>query len=62
MWPLFCFQDDQTVTQVPIDPRHHDRLPRQRSIIHRVTDEQKKWKGVVQAQRQSVYDSHSMLN
>ncbi|XP_064600682.1 proton-transporting V-type ATPase complex assembly regulator TMEM9-like [Liolophura sinensis] len=55
-------EDDQTVTQVPIEPRHPDRLPRQRSIIHRVTDEQKKWKGVVQAQRQSVYDSHSMLN
>nr|KAG5711079.1 hypothetical protein BaRGS_004723 [Batillaria attramentaria] len=37
-------------------------LARQRSIINRVTDEQKRWKGTVQEQRRNIYDRHTMLN
>ncbi|KAK6170701.1 hypothetical protein SNE40_019025 [Patella caerulea] len=37
-------------------------LARQRSIINRVTNEQKKWKGTVQEQRRNIYDRHAMLN
>ncbi|KAK3580510.1 hypothetical protein CHS0354_001111 [Potamilus streckersoni] len=48
--------DDQSVTRMPLSGG------RQRSIINRVTDEQKKWKGVVQEQRRNIYDKHSMLN
>ncbi|ESO87238.1 hypothetical protein LOTGIDRAFT_183671 [Lottia gigantea] len=33
-----------------------------RSIINRVTNEQKKWKGTVQEQRRNIYDRHAMLN
>ncbi|XP_046553869.1 proton-transporting V-type ATPase complex assembly regulator TMEM9-like isoform X1 [Haliotis rubra] len=35
---------------------------RQRSILNRVSDEQKKWKGTVKEQRKHIYDRHSMLN
>ncbi|XP_025099216.1 transmembrane protein 9-like [Pomacea canaliculata] len=35
---------------------------RQRSILNRVTDEQKKWKATVQDQRKNIYDRHTMLN
>ncbi|KAK7107672.1 proton-transporting V-type ATPase complex assembly regulator TMEM9-like isoform X2 [Littorina saxatilis] len=35
---------------------------RQRSLLNRVTDEQKKWKGTVQEQRRNIYDRHTMLN
>ena len=35
---------------------------RQRSLLNRMTDEQKKWKGTVQEQRRNIYDRHTMLN
>lgn len=54
-------QDEHSVTSTaPVISRME--LTRQRSIINRVSDEQKKWKGTVQEQRKNIYDRHSMLN
>lgn len=53
--------DEHSVTSsAPVISRME--LTRQRSIINRVSDEQKKWKGTVQEQRKNIYDRHSMLN
>ncbi|CAI9735689.1 9 isoform X4 [Octopus vulgaris] len=46
----------------PPPPPLAAQLGRQRSILNRVSDEQKKWKGTVQEQRRNIYDRHSMLN
>ncbi|GAB1605748.1 transmembrane protein 9-like isoform X3 [Argonauta hians] len=46
----------------PPPPSLAAQLGRQRSILNRVSDEQKKWKGTVQEQRRNIYDRHSMLN
>lgn len=46
----------------PPPPPLSSQLGRQRSILNRVSDEQKKWKGTVQEQRRNIYDRHSMLN
>ncbi|KAK3096670.1 hypothetical protein FSP39_002249 [Pinctada imbricata] len=35
---------------------------RQRSIIDRVSNEQKRWKGTVEEQRKQIYDRHKLLN
>ncbi|KAK7503287.1 hypothetical protein BaRGS_00005552 [Batillaria attramentaria] len=57
-------QEDMTVPRMsqmePSERAAH--LARQRSIINRVTDEQKRWKGTVQEQRRNIYDRHTMLN
>ncbi|XP_060079719.1 proton-transporting V-type ATPase complex assembly regulator TMEM9-like isoform X1 [Ylistrum balloti] len=50
--------DDHSVSQMSSRPE----MTRQRSIINRVTDEQKKWKGTVQEQRKTIYDRHALLN
>ncbi|VDI63229.1 Hypothetical predicted protein [Mytilus galloprovincialis] len=53
--------DEHSVTSAtPVVSRAE--LTRQRSIINRVTDEQKRWKGTVKEQRRNIYDKHSMLN
>jgi len=39
-----------------------DQMTRQRSILDKVSTEQKKWKGTVQKQRENIYDRHAMLN
>lgn len=46
----------------PPAPSLRAHLGGQRSILNRVSDEQKKWKGTVQEQRRNIYDRHSMLN
>ncbi|KAK7497302.1 hypothetical protein BaRGS_00011346, partial [Batillaria attramentaria] len=57
-------EEDMTVPRMsqmePSERAAH--LARQRSIINRVTDEQKRWKGTVQEQRRNIYDRHTMLN
>ncbi|VDI63228.1 Hypothetical predicted protein [Mytilus galloprovincialis] len=54
-------EDEHSVTSAtPVVSRAE--LTRQRSIINRVTDEQKRWKGTVKEQRRNIYDKHSMLN
>ncbi|CAC5364469.1 unnamed protein product [Mytilus coruscus] len=53
--------DEHSVTSAtPVVSRAE--LTRQRSIINRMTDEQKRWKGTVKEQRRNIYDKHSMLN
>ncbi|CAI9735690.1 proton-transporting V-type ATPase complex assembly regulator TMEM9-like isoform X1 [Octopus vulgaris] len=72
-WTLF--EDEQTLPPPPSSvtpelvappppppPPLAAQLGRQRSILNRVSDEQKKWKGTVQEQRRNIYDRHSMLN
>ncbi|OWF50201.1 putative protein 2 isoform X2 [Mizuhopecten yessoensis] len=51
-------EEDDHLSQMTSRPE----LTRQRSIINRVTDEQKKWKGTVQEQRKTIYDRHALLN
>ncbi|XP_063403526.1 proton-transporting V-type ATPase complex assembly regulator TMEM9-like isoform X1 [Mytilus edulis] len=54
-------EDEHSVTSAtPVVSRAE--LTRQRSIINRMTDEQKRWKGTVKEQRRNIYDKHSMLN
>ncbi|KAL8579539.1 hypothetical protein ACOMHN_025492 [Nucella lapillus] len=46
----------------PTTPTAAAAAARQRSLLNRMTDEQKKWKGTVQEQRRNIYDRHTMLN